>query len=84
MDRAFVQSRIEAAKAQLIAAEDAQLGIVSGAISTYTLDTGQGSTTVTKINIAVLNRFIDSLMNRIATYEARINGSGVSIARPRW
>lgn len=84
MDNTFLQQRIDKAKEQLAAIEDAQLAIATGAIDSYTVDTGQTRTTVTKSNLAVLDNLIDSLLNRISTLEARRNGAGVTIARACW
>lgn len=83
MDAAFIQERIDATKAQIIAYEDAAVALASGAQS-YTLDTGQTRQTVTKLDLTSLQRTIDSLYNRCATLEARLNGSGTITARPAW
>lgn len=80
----ILQDQIDAAKAQLTALNAAQLGISSGAIESYTLDTGQSKITVTKSSISTLDNAIDSLLNRIATMCARLNGSGTTITRPCW
>jgi len=83
MDRAFIQDRITATKAQIIAYEDAATALASG-VQSYTLDTGQSRQTVTKLDLAALQRTIDSLYNRCATLEARLNGSGTVTTRPAW
>lgn len=81
----FIQRRIDKAKEQLIAIEDAHFAIATGAIETYTVDTGQSRTTVTKANLSVLDKLIDSLLNRIITLEARIGkGGSVIVGRPGW
>lgn len=82
MDPSFIQARITATKEAIIAAEDAQLAILTGGVQSYTLDTGQTRQTVTKANISELKNYIDALYNRCATLEARLNGSGTVIARP--
>jgi len=84
MDAAFLQGRIDATKLQIVALEDASLGITTGGIESYTLDTGQSRQTVTKLNLATLTRAIDSLYNRCAMLEARKTGSGTLTARPAW
>lgn len=84
MDQAFLQTRIDKAKEQIVAIEEAYLAIATGAISSYTLNTGQSQTTVTKSNLSTLDTLIDSLMNRVAVLEARRNGTGVSVGRGYW
>lgn len=83
MDASFIQDRITATKSQIVAYETAVEALVSGAVQSYTLDTGQSRQTVTKLNLTELQKTIDMLYNRCATLEARLNGSGV-IMRPGW
>jgi len=75
MDRAFIQDRINATKAEIIAYEDASLALATGNIQSYTIDTGQNRQTVTKLDLYQINKTIDSLYNRCATLEQRLNGS---------
>ena len=82
MDSTFIQARIDATKALIVAYEDAVLALVGGTIESYTIDTGQSRTTVTKFDISKLNTAIDSLYTRCVTLEARLNGSGTVTARP--
>lgn len=84
MDRTFLQARITATKAQIIAYETAIDAIIAGGVQSYTLDTGQTDQTVTKLNLAATQRTLDSLYNRCATMEARLNGTGVVTGRPGW
>lgn len=83
MDAAFIQARIDATKAQIVAYEDAATALAGG-VQSYTLDTGQSRQTVTKLDLSAIQRTIDSLYNRCATLEARLNGSGTVTARPAW
>lgn len=83
MDATFIQARIDATKLQIVAYEDAALALAGGAQS-YTLDTGQNRQTVTKMDLRSMQITIDSLYNRCATLEARLNGSGSFTARPKW
>ncbi len=78
----FIQDRIAAAKALLVAYEDAIFAVTTGGIQSYTLNTGQTVQTVTKLDVDKMNAAIDSIMNRIITLEARCTNSGVSIGRP--
>lgn len=84
MDSTFIQERIDATKAQILAYEDAVLALATGGVQSYTLDTGQTRQTVTKLDLNALNKVLDSLYNRCATLEARLNGSGTITARPAW
>lgn len=84
MDRSFIQERIDATKAQIVAYEDAMLALASGQIQTYTLDTGQSRQTVTKLNLTELRNVIDSLYNRCAMLEARLTGGNTVTVGPAW
>jgi len=84
MDATFLQARIDATKAQIIAYEDAATALASGGVQSYTLDTGQSRQTVTRLDLDNLQKTIGSLYNRLATLEARLNGSGTITARPAW
>jgi len=84
MDAAFIQDRITATKAQIVAYEDAALALGTGGVQSYTLDTGQSRQTVTKLDLDMIQKTIDSLYNRCATLEARLNGSGTLIGGPSW
>lgn len=83
MDSEFLQQRIEATKALIVAYEDAVTALTTGGVQSYTLDTGQSRQTVTRLEIATLQRNIDSLYNRLVTLQARLNGGAVSV-RPAW
>ena len=82
MDKTFIQERITATKAQIVAYEDAVLALAGG-VQHYSLDTGQSKQVVTKFDVIDMQKIIDSLYNRCATLEARING-GVVTMRPGW
>lgn len=84
MDEAFLRERITATKNQIATLEDAALSLSSGAITSYTLDTGQSRQVVQKSSINIINKVIDSLYNRLATLEARLTGNGTVIGRPTW
>lgn len=84
MDSKFIQDRINTAKQQIIAYEDAALALGNGSIQSYTLDTGQSTQTVTKLNIDSLQKAIDSLYNRCATLQTRLTGGGSVIGKPSW
>lgn len=84
MNKTFLQARITATQSQIIAYEAAIDAIVTDGVQSYTLDTGQSNQIVTKLNLAATQRTLDSLYNRCATLEARLNGSGVTTVAPAW
>lgn len=84
MDAVFIQSRIDATKLQIVAYEDAALALSTNGIQSYSLDTGQSKQNVTKLDLDKIQKTIDSLYNRCATLEARLNGSGSIIGAPSW
>jgi hypothetical protein len=79
---AFFQARIDATKTQIVEIETAISSLLAGTIVSYELDTGQSKTKVTKMTIATLERWLESLMERLFRWEARLNGGGTSIAGP--
>ena len=83
MDNTFLQERIDAIKLMIVEYQTAQASLASGAIESYTLDTGQTRQTVTKLNIGTLQNLIDSLFNQYATLSARLEG-GTVLVRPQW
>lgn len=84
MDSTFLQDRITATKARIVAYETAALSLASGAIQSYNIDTGQTRQTVTKLNITELHNLINGLYNQLAVLEARLTGNGTTIGVPRW
>ncbi len=78
----FLKEQIAQAETQLAAAYAAQSEGLIGGLYNYSMDTGQGKTSVTRMTETSLNKLIDSLLNRIATLEARLYGNNVLIARP--
>lgn len=84
MDSTYLTERIEKTKLQIEALEDAVIAISTDAIESYTLDTGQSRQSVTKSNIDVLNKVLDSLYNRLTIFQNRLNSTGSIIGVPRW
>lgn len=80
----FLQQRITSIQAQIVAYENAIIALASGGIQSYTIDTGQSRQTVTKLDLKNLNDVLNSLMNQLAIYEARLTGNGTVIGRPAW
>ena len=77
-DAAFLQARLTAVEAQIVAYEAAVAALGSG-IQSYELNTGQTTQRVTKVDLLRLNSVIDSLLNRRATLRARLFGAGTHI-----
>lgn len=84
MDASFIQARIDATKLQIVAYEDAALALGTAGIQSYALDTGQSKQNVTKLDLDKIQKTIDSLYNRCATLQTRLNGSGSIIGAPSW
>lgn len=78
----FLLERIEKTKELIERYEDAVSNIMANGIQSYVLDTGQSKQVVTKANIEKLQEQIDVLYNRLATLDARVNGTGVVIGGP--
>jgi hypothetical protein len=78
IDREWLEARVTATKAAIIATEEAILQLSSGAQS-YTLDTGQTRQVVSKADIASLRLQLNELENRLAVLDARLCGAGVNV-----
>jgi 3'-phosphoadenosine 5'-phosphosulfate (PAPS) 3'-phosphatase len=78
IDRAWLEARVTATKAAIIATEEAILQLSSGAQS-YTLDTGQTRQVVTKADIASLRLQLNDLENRLAVLDARLCGASTRV-----
>jgi len=78
----FWIDQITATQNQIVAYNNAIDALTLGGVQSYTLDTGQSKTTVSKFDLEKLNAALDGLLNRLATLEARVYGCGVVIARP--
>ena len=83
MDATWLQARIDATKSQIEAMETAIDAIITGQASSWSLDTGQTKETVTKKNVVQYQTAVDTLYNRLAVLEARLEGAVVQ-ARPAW
>lgn len=77
-DAAFIQARITAVEAQIVAYEGAVLALGNG-VQSYELDTGQTRQRVTKVDLLRLASLLDSLLNRRATLRALLNGGGTHV-----
>ena len=84
MNSTFIQARITATKLQIVNYEDAAAALGAGGIQSYILDTGQTRQNVTKLDLNMIQKTIDSLYKRLATLEARLTGNGTVIGSPSW
>lgn len=78
MDSTWLQARIDATQTLIENAEDLLSTLLLEDTPTnrqYTLNTGQSVVTVMKRDLDRVEKFIDSLYNRLATLEARRNGA---------
>lgn len=82
-DRAWLEQRIAAKKAAIIAYEAALTALAGGAQS-YSLDTGQTRQVVTKVNLTEVRNAIAQLESDIVTLQMRLNGCGRFYVRPGW
>jgi len=80
----FLEARITATEAAIVAYEAAQLAFATdGNMQSYKLDTGQSIQTVTRADLDMITKTVQSLYNQLSTLCARKNGAA-SIGRPAW
>ena len=84
MDTEFLQRRIDATKLAIVAYEDAILQLTTGTVLTYSLDTGQTTQSVTKIDVVRLQAQLDAMYNRLTMLGARLTGNGAVRVVPAW
>ena len=75
-DSAFLEQRLAACEAAIVAYEAALAAFATGNVQSYTLDTGQTRQTVTKANLTEMDRQLDRLLNRRAVLRAQLGLSG--------
>jgi hypothetical protein len=79
MDESFLADRITKTKALIILYEDALTFLAANPTQSYRLDTGQSIQDVRRANLAELQTTLDSLYNRLCTFEARQNGAATVV-----
>jgi len=84
MTDVFLQTSITNTETQIRTYEAAIEALVVQGVVSYTLDTGQTTQTVTKLNLSGLQKSLDALYNRRATMLTRCNGAGNTQSRPAW
>lgn len=80
-DTTWLEARITKTKELIEAYEEAILQLSTGAVQSYSLNTGQTQQTVTKQQLSQLKNTLESLENRYATLQARL-GCGRVYGRP--
>lgn len=75
----FWTDQLTAAKTQATALNTAIVFLYANPHKSYTLDTGQSSQQVSRPDLDSLQKQYDSLLNRIATLEARCYGASQQI-----
>lgn len=84
MDREFLKQRIKKAKEQILLLDDAITMIITGAVESYTLDTGETRQTVTRANLATYQRQLMEMENRLATLQQRLDGRNTTNMGAAW
>ena len=80
-DTTWLEARLAKTKELIEAYEDAILQLSTGAVQSYSLNTGQTQQTVTKQQLSQIKNTLESLENRYATLQARLGCARV-YARP--
>lgn len=78
-EQIWLESRICAAESAIVKYEDAILQLSTGAVQSYTLDTGQTRQTVTKANLTELRHALSGLENRREVLRAKLYGGTVNV-----
>jgi hypothetical protein len=81
-DTIWIEARISATRALIVAYEEAILAVSTGAQS-YSFDTGQTRQVVSKAQLGSLQLTLARLEARLATYEQRL-GCARLYVRPSW
>lgn len=82
-ERTWLEQRIAAKKALILAFETAITTIAGGA-QNYSIDTGQTRQVVTRANLSEMRIMIAKLESDVSTLMQRLNGCGRFQVRPAW
>lgn len=80
-DKTWLDARIAATEALIVAHEAAITALTTGGAQSYSLDTGQTRTSVTRANLSELRIALSQLENRRSELRTRRYGAGHN-ARP--
>ncbi|MHC5062315.1 MAG: hypothetical protein ACYTFK_14760 [Planctomycetota bacterium] len=83
VDTEFWETQLEQAKTAAAGYLTAIIALSTTNVQSFTLDTGQNRQTVVKKDLASLQRSYTSMLNVVATLEARICGAAGQ-GRPGW
>jgi hypothetical protein len=81
---AFLDDRLAAIEAQIIAFEGAMLALGNDNIQAYTLDTGQTVQKVTRLDLEWMTGALDGLLNQHTVLQARLKRNGTTIGSTSW
>ena len=82
MSRQFWVDRIAIVEAQIVAYEEVlDAFAANNALQSYSIDTGQSRTNVSRSQLASIRLLLDGLYNRLAVLNARVYGSA-GVMRP--
>jgi len=79
----FICDQIPILEAQ-ITAYNAALTALAGGVQSFSLDTGQTTESVTRLDLDRLNAVLDSLLNRYSVLSARCGCARLTVVRPAW
>lgn len=83
-DVVWIQEQIAWIKEAIVAWRGAYLALASGAVQSYTLDTGQTKQTVTKQQLASVKSTLDGLTNELRYWQNQLGGCATVYVRPAW
>ena len=82
IDKAWIEARIAATKAAIVAYEGAILAVGTTGVQSYRLDTGQTAQTVTKADIGSMRIMLANMENRLSMLELKLCPVGTYQGRP--
>ena len=83
-DVAWIQEQIAWLKQAIVAYRAAMLAISSGAVLSYTLDTGQTKQTVTKQQLPTVKAALDGFVSELRYWQNQLGGCATVYVRPAW
>lgn len=84
MDEQDTRASLAAVRAAIVAYDAAFLALAVNGAQSYILDTGQSKQTVTKLDLDMITRTLNSLRSQCAVLNARLNGCGRLRLGPQW
>jgi len=83
-DSAWLRQRLAKTEALIEQVEDAILQLSTGAVLSYSLDTGQSRQSVTRQSLGQLKNLLSNLENRRAALRSRLGCGGSKQMAPGW